>query len=487
MRPRHSLLACLIALAVLALCRAEPSGKDQPGPEAKRIQELILQLGSDEFTTREKAAQELEKIGVPALEALQRATRSDDLETRRAAEELVAKVQASSLAATMLAPRKVSLNLKDVSLAEAVAQLSRQSGYAVQLAGNQPIPADQKITLQVKDVSFWDALTQLCEKAGLTEQRANPVTGKGEIFLLTRGKGPQLSAGSFGAVRLGVLPPAQAQIKVPAGKANEAFLVLEATAEPRLKGFGMVGVVRVQKAVDDQGQTLQVASETTPPPADPDIDDGRIRRGRRGGVIIIRGNVIVGGAAQGQASEGQGQVALRIQRGQKPARVLKELTGVVTAQAYRDLQEDLLVVDNILKATGVHKGKKGEEIEITSVTQEQSGSVQIEALLRNLAGQAGQAGRINIRRGNVVIRGNGGMADVDPAQLPRLLDTQGKAYQLAQTINQGIQIGPAGIAQQVTLVYRPGAGQKEPARLVLRGQQMVIFEVPFTLKNVPLP
>ncbi len=95
MRPQFSCLTLLVTLFLLGLGRAEPS------------------------------AQELEKIGAPALEALQRAAKSDDLETRGAAEELVARVQVSNLAATMLAPRKVSLDLKEVPVAEALAQVNQ--------------------------------------------------------------------------------------------------------------------------------------------------------------------------------------------------------------------------------------------------------------------------------------------------------------------------------------------------------------------------
>ncbi len=77
MKPRLSFLALLVALSLLGVGRADPPAPGQAGTDAKRIQELVRQLGSDEFTTREKAAQELEKIGAPALEALQQAVRSD--------------------------------------------------------------------------------------------------------------------------------------------------------------------------------------------------------------------------------------------------------------------------------------------------------------------------------------------------------------------------------------------------------------------------
>src|SRR5205085_1292425 len=104
---------------------------------ARLIRGLIEQLGSDEFALREKAARQLEQLGLPALESLRKVSKSEDLEIRRTAEELVSRIQARNLAALLLAPRKVSLDLKEVPVAEAVARLARQSGYAIELAPDQ--------------------------------------------------------------------------------------------------------------------------------------------------------------------------------------------------------------------------------------------------------------------------------------------------------------------------------------------------------------
>jgi hypothetical protein len=68
------ILASLVFLAAL-----EPL-QDDPGA---RIQELIRQLGADDYATREKATQELRKLGKPAEEALRKAaSSSDDPEVR---------------------------------------------------------------------------------------------------------------------------------------------------------------------------------------------------------------------------------------------------------------------------------------------------------------------------------------------------------------------------------------------------------------------
>jgi len=478
MMPRISFLSMLVALSLLGTSRAAPSAPEQASAEARRIQGLIHQLSSDEFPEREKAARQLEQIGSPALELLQKAARSGDLDFRRTVEELASRIQAQHLAALMLVPRKVTLDLKDVPVAEAVALLSRQSGYAIQVAENQPGVADQKITLQVRDLPFWEVLGQLCRQAELTEQRPAAGAAKGEILHLTRARGEELASGQTGSVRLGVLPAARAQIRFPAVEEGEGVLILDALAEPRLKGFGMIGIVRVQRAVDDQGQDRDVVHLTTEtPPVNTELLRGG--GGGRGGRPLV---------LPPEPALGQRQVALCVRPAEKPARVLRELSGFLSVQTYRELEEDRIVVNNILEAGGTTcQGKKGEEIEIQDVTRWANGGVQIQLLLRNVTGpnQGGlPVAVMRGRRARVVSESSGAL---DPAHLPQLLDAQGRAYHLAENLPQGIHLSQAGIAHQVTLVYRPAPGQKDPARLVLRGQQLVVFEVPFTLKNVPLP
>lgn len=169
--------------------------------------------------------------------------------------------------------------------------------------------------------------------------------------------------------------------------------------------------------------------------------------------------------------------------------MLRELSGLLSVQAYRELEENRIVIDNVLEAGGVTaKGKNSEEIEVLDVTRWANGGVQVQMLLRNLTGPFPGGLPVAIRRrGGMRIVAGSQPGGLDPAHLPQLLDSAGRAYQLAENHSQGMQLSATGVAHQVTLVYRPGTGQKEPARLVLRGQQLVVFEVPFTLKNVPLP
>src|SRR5262245_54187166 len=139
------------------------------------IAKLIKQLGSSKFTERDKAKRALEALGAAALPALKKAAESPDLETSRRAGELVKKMEEKVTIDNLLAPKRVRLQLKDTPVLEAVAQLARQSGYAIEVQGDRTKFADRKVTLDTGDTTFWQAFDQLCQKAGLTEMnQGNP-------------------------------------------------------------------------------------------------------------------------------------------------------------------------------------------------------------------------------------------------------------------------------------------------------------------------
>jgi hypothetical protein len=93
--------ALLLGLTLLAAGAGRLTGfAPEPGPDAAAsrdhadIARLIGRLGSTKFREREAAAQALEAVGEPALDALRRAAASaPDLETQRRAERLVARIE----------------------------------------------------------------------------------------------------------------------------------------------------------------------------------------------------------------------------------------------------------------------------------------------------------------------------------------------------------------------------------------------------------
>jgi RNA polymerase sigma factor (sigma-70 family) len=88
-----------LAMPVTAEPPPQPATPPAAAPaaetEADRIDRLIQQLGSDNFTEREAATQALEKIGEPAYEPLLKALRSDDVEIRKRAEGILRTIEQS--------------------------------------------------------------------------------------------------------------------------------------------------------------------------------------------------------------------------------------------------------------------------------------------------------------------------------------------------------------------------------------------------------
>jgi len=573
---------CWVVLSfVLVLAtgsRAWSQGNEKKSVDPKRIAELVQQLGSMKFLERENARRELEAIGTPAMEALKKAAKSQDLETNRRAGEILRLLEERNNTAQILVAKRVRLNLKDVTVLAAVKELEKQSQYPILIQGDQTALAKRKVTLDTGDTTFWEALDQLCAKAGLVETtgqnfpqpfpqpfpapmppiKDRPAPGilpvippaapdkKGPIFRLeakaaaqaqaiavaqdvpaqppapmppVQGKPVQLPGVQVKPIQIKgiqVLPvqvqPIQIQPfpmvrpmpgninqnqiiltpgepkKVPTfyagavrvrlfpgngNQAGQAGFLVDISAEPRLQDLSLIGIPRIDKAIDDQGQSLMMAME--PMPQQQANANFAARR------IAMPTNA------------NQRQALIRLKLGEKAAKSLKELKGSFTASALLPT-EPLITMDNVLKSAGkTVKGANGSAINLKAITKMDNGDYQVQITMENMPGGnnplggMGVAMQINIRvggGGNVVING---FQPVNNRSLPTLVDAKGRSYQRVDVPEHELQVNNGVARQNVTLVFRPSAGQGEPARLVLNGQRTVNFQVPFTFTNVPLP
>ena len=161
MLQRSTFGALLLALGMGSFALTKPAATSRADDgDSKRISELIQQLGSTKFQERNAAQKELEAIGAPALEQLKK-VQTTDLETNKRASELVRKMEEKLFTASLLAPKRVQLKLKDAPGLEAVSELSKLSGYAIQVLGDRTKIADKKITLDTGNVTFWEAFEHL--------------------------------------------------------------------------------------------------------------------------------------------------------------------------------------------------------------------------------------------------------------------------------------------------------------------------------------
>jgi hypothetical protein len=320
---------------------------------------------------------------------------------------------------------------------------------------------------------------------------AAPAAGR---LAVAGGKAQAVPTAYSGSVRIRALPD-----RVPGTRAGarEAVVVLDVAAEPRLEGARVSGTPVITRALDDQGQNLTVIPDADAPP------NGLILRRRNG--LILRAPVGwgngIGNDLSPYAADGR-QAVVRLKRGDKQAKALKELTGRLPLEVLLP-PEPMVAVNNVLKAAGrTFRGKDGSSLEVLAVEKLANGDYQVKVKLdrpadaNNPMAALGPGGRAVLRmqalRG-VQINGNnvvlGGAPGDGGGELPVLLDGKGKALARVNGPAAATRVHFNGLTQsrELTLVFRQEAGQGEPARLVQSGRRRQTFQVPFTLRDVPLP
>jgi hypothetical protein len=304
-------------------------------------------------------------------------------------------------------------------------------------------------------------------------------------FNLIAGKPQDVPTCYSGAVRVRALSGQSAVPGVPAPprQKGETLLTLEVAAEPRLQNFQLMDSVQIEKAIDDQGQTLSVPMGGADPFAAPGIAPGGLRS-----TAVYRYNPYMNNARL---------THVRLKLGEKQAKTLKELKGHISAQMLAAPQA-LITVEDVLKASGKKfKGVGGSgALEMLSTEKQADGSYKVQFRLEQpqnwiqapfqgpvapaLGNPAG--GAVQIGNGRRVIR-----PYINTHGLPTLVDAKGRALQLTQIPTRLYRGGFGVMTMEVTMVFRAHDGQGEPAQLVLHGQRNISVQVPFTLRDVPLP
>jgi hypothetical protein len=490
----------LLFLLMMTLCyplRADSPPKKAISPSV--LARLIEQLGDRAYSTREEASRALSEIGEPALEALRRARTSTDPEVRRRATLLVRRIEQQADMRRILSPTKLRLTCKELPLPEAVELLAKKAGVAIQLQGNREELAKTTITLDTGETTFWKALEQLCAKAGLVEtsppQAAEKQPAKGGAMVIIGGGAPRpkdllknpteeaskpllLAVGKsrlevmdvVGSVRVRVLSTDAKLPGKPRGD-GEYLLGIEATMEPRSIWKGVLGL-RITKAIDDQGQSL--ANLTTL-----DLPENQKRNTS---TIIINSVPITG---KSSAHEGiPGPIALRLRRGEKPAKSLKEVAGTLVALVQTP-HETLVRMDDILKATGktvkIAQGGHVKVVEVAHKDGEVRLKLNVEAPPTSL--DDGVKPPINA---TIIINGEevGKRKNALGAKSFTLLDGKGKPFTIAKATDTGVRVGQAS---EVELIFQANDKQGTPTSFLYQGRRTALVEVPFTLRNVTLP
>lgn len=514
----------LLAVGLLA---APPADTDQ-NADASHIARLVQQLGSRKFIDREAATRALDKIGVPALTALETATHSRDAEVRNRAESLVKTIRQRAETEAALAPERIHLVFKDTPVEKAVAEFARQSHYKIQLVGDKSKLADRKVTLDTGKTTFWRAFDQFCDRAQLVEAPAEMsfprprsvpmkrvplgaavpaapmmapmmmkvrpgfgVSAANGVLQLADGKPKHLPTSYFGAVRVRA---DSADLRGLPSSASGVLVGLEVTPEPHVR-WQVVQNVRINQAVDDNAQTLTMATPNFVPGAliAPPPPPGFVRPHLvRSGGFANRARLLV----------------IRLKPGTKPSKMLKQIKGTITASV-RTQDRILLSVDDVLKAVNKPAtSDDGGSLKVTDARTNSDGTVSLSVELTRLTDvmpgipeparprppspKAAPVGGVPATQTGEVGTEVKGTVRLPPAPTNlsfnglALLDAKGAAIPLQVRVTSGAMNGQR-FTQQMSFIAHPAAGQVKPARLVFAGSRAIAVTVPFDLKDVPVP
>jgi len=477
MRLVGSLLALGMGLCLVKAAFAEA----MPVPTATQIDQLIVRLGSGQFAEREEAAVALETLGGQALEALRRAAQNQDLEIRRRAEELAARIEVRVDSARLLSGKKVRLSYQDIPVNEAMADFSRRTGLTLKLHSDDEGLADldqRKLTLETGDLGIWDALDHFCAVSGLAESSLSSDGTDALTCRLRLGQPARVPSYQAGAVRIraiGSRAPGWGQ----SPGVVDAPCLLEVVTEPGVLWHG-VADVRILKAVDDKGQEMAQVPGT--------LESNSYEEFAQLGGFGKR--IWKTDFADYGMTGGKQPVSVKLKLGKEPAQKVKELHGILVGQMQTPL-EPLLIVDNVLQMAGqTFKGSDGAVVKVGEITRDKDGRTQLDVEFQSAPMEDALQlafGMNNRRAMNQALiwqlRSRDRLGAIPNLELR---DAAGKLVDMAR-YNEVNQVAGTKGTYTATLHILPKAGVGDPVRLQLLGRRTAIVEVPFILKDVPLP
>ena len=421
---------------------------------------LVARLGSPRFRDRERAARDLETLGLAALPALRAAKTTRDPEIQTRAGQLRERIER----VLMLRPSLVLLNSRERPLNEIVGSLGSQSRVKVGLEGHNLFQGWPKATVvETKPLPFWDALDRVCRAGNV---RRSLASGQGP------GDEDSVSGESAGIVMLNELPkdkvlfpsynhgPFQVRL-VKFRRDREVSLdqkddeptdrfqaVLAIAAEPRL-AIGLEGLPQLLEAIDDRGRSLKPADL----PKDDDANDPDIAPG------------IPFDMPQEVAGDQTISIALQIPKGNVHA--IAVLRGTVPI-GVAGLREDPLTIP-LTDATGKTFRDGDLSVTVQSVKNEADGS-SIDILLRDDS----EANDRNDRNGQRV----NFMPQTILRQLILVDDKNRRLAWMPDNFD-----GESG-AHQITLKTMPALGRGAPVRLLVHGLIRAKTDVPFEFRDL---
>jgi hypothetical protein len=323
------------------------TGADGARPaDPPTVEQLIERLGSKSFAEREKATQLLRERGPEVLPAVRKALASKDEEVRKRAEGLIPGLEIKEA----LLPKRVTVKANDQSVADVLADLEKQTGY--KMGGKDDA---RKVTIDLKEAPYWEAMDKVLQETGrdVTYQTYDKTlqigwgTGRSPFVNV---RGPfRLEARWFHEDRdlnlAGILDGKD----VP--RDHRLTLSVSVVAEPRLT-FLKISPAKVEEALDSEGKSL------LEPPGASKLDNRPPGRG------TFR-------------SESTYYSDIRLRKAGESAKTIKLVRGTIPVKAIL-IRKPVVVTSKVLESTGTSFRAGDESLQITRVTNQGGGSIEVQ-------------------------------------------------------------------------------------------------------------
>lgn len=429
-------------LSLAAIAGPSPLVLPVNRPSPARIRELTGMLGSPDYRIREKAGRSIEAAGEQSLPELKRILlTTEDQEIARRLQVLIRKLEADRLGQ----PRRVSVHMVRKPIKEILAEIGKQSGYAIKFEGG----GDDKAlhSFEFSELPFWEALDRVCDATGYAANQQDD-EGTVTVFFNDTYNPYTTYAGPFKIIATNMNSGRNLQLagqarRQPLARQPE-FINLNLTlqSEPKAPIVG-IGQTILTKAIDENGASM-IPTE---------IQDNGIQVWS-----LYSPQIAFRSFTQ--------SFSVALNRADRTATTLKEVRGKVAVSLLSEVRPEL-VVNNLLT---VKKGRfpgRSIDLEIASVDF-QNNLLAIELTVKQRQGNPEDFTWLNT-----------------VSQRLEVLDAQGKRYQFNGINNQNN--GPNVTTLQLQFVAPPQSKLGPPTRLQYVEWLTINREIEFTFRDVPLP
>jgi hypothetical protein len=429
-----------------------PAAAKTTPPVDAAVERLIQDLGSEDYRTREKAGRDLvakgEKV-LPNLKAALAAT--DNPEVQRRLMVMVRKMDFDRL----VSPKLVTMNLKDKTAKEALAEVAKQTGYKIDYNANRS--SEPKQTFTFERATFWEVVDKIAGSAGCSV--FNDFNDEGTIQIFNQDVlNPYVAyAGPFRILATNINSNRNLQLsginRRHGGVNRQDFMNLnfQILSEPKNPMLGITHV-DVVSATDDLGGTLS-------PPR-----DANYRANYYSNNGYMRGHNMYGN--------------MGLSRAEKTATTIKTLKAKAGVMLLSGTVPEIVVSDPLKVKNKTFTGRSV-EIEFGTFTEDANskGHYSLELTAKKL-------GPTDPNRGEDFNWMNSVWQKIE------VTDANGARYQTngpsnfnnnGSTVQLTLQFGPQDRRTGQTIKLAP------PTKVLVNEWLSVVHEITFEFKDIPLP